>query len=57
MVATVCGLPNIIFVLMAGTVFGLLNGVLSASVADTIGRSPALFLGRTLIRTPAKNRG
>ncbi|MGP1371559.1 MAG: TVP38/TMEM64 family protein [Almyronema sp.] len=53
-VATVCGLPNVIFVLVAGTVFGLLNGVLSASVADTIGAIACFVLGRTLIRRQVK---
>ena len=48
--ASVVGFPNIVLILVAGTVFGLFKGIASASVADTLGAVACFFLGRTIAR-------
>ncbi|MEM8780489.1 MAG: TVP38/TMEM64 family protein [Cyanobacteria bacterium P01_G01_bin.49] len=53
--ASVFALPNVVFLLVAGTVFGLLKGVLSASIADTVAAIACFWLGRTLIRDRVKS--
>ena len=47
---SVCGLPNVVLLLLAGTVFGFVKGVMSASVADTAGAIACFSLGRSLLR-------
>lgn len=55
-VASVLGLPNVVFLLAAGSVFGFLYGWLSASVADTAAAIACFLLGRFLIREQIKLR-
>lgn len=50
LLATVLGLPNILLILIAGTLFGLVNGIISASIADTLGAIACFLLGRTIAR-------
>lgn len=52
--ASICGLPNVVLLLMAGTIFGLPLGVLSASIADTAGAIACFVLGRTVLRQQVK---
>ena len=52
--ASVVGFPNIVLILVAGTVFGLVKGIASASVADTLGALACFFLGRTIARQRIK---
>ena len=52
--ASVVGFPNIVLILVAGTVFGLAKGIASASVADTLGALACFFLGRTIARQRIK---
>lgn len=47
---SVCGLPNVVLLLLAGTAFGFIKGVASASVADTAGAIACFLLGRSLLR-------
>ncbi|MGP1385623.1 MAG: TVP38/TMEM64 family protein [Thainema sp.] len=47
---SVCGLPNVVLLLLAGTLFGFVKGIASASVADTAGAIACFLLGRTLLR-------
>lgn len=47
-------LPNIVLILIAGTVFGLVGGIISASIADTIGAVACFTLGRTIARKRVK---
>ncbi|MBD1997092.1 TVP38/TMEM64 family protein [Leptolyngbya sp. FACHB-671] len=51
---SVAGLPNIALILVAGTVFGLVVGIASASVADTLGAVVCFGLGRTVARKRVK---
>lgn len=51
---TILGLPNIILILIAGTLFGLLKGVISVSIADTLGAIACFFIGRTIARKRIK---
>ncbi|MBE9077205.1 TVP38/TMEM64 family protein [Romeria aff. gracilis LEGE 07310] len=55
-IVSVCGLPNVVFLLVAGTVFGFSNGIFSASIADTTAAVACFLLGRTLIRKQVKSR-
>lgn len=54
LVATVVGLPNILLILVAGTLFGLLRGVMAVSIADTLGAIACFWIGRTLARDRIK---
>jgi uncharacterized membrane protein YdjX (TVP38/TMEM64 family) len=54
LLATVLGLPNILLILIAGTLFGWLNGIISASIADTLGAAACFLLGRTIARQRIK---
>ncbi|WOD41021.1 TVP38/TMEM64 family protein [Nodosilinea sp. E11] len=49
-IATVLGLPNILLILVAGSLFGILKGTAVASVADILGAIGCFFLGRTFAR-------
>ncbi|MGB3296985.1 MAG: TVP38/TMEM64 family protein [Phormidesmis sp.] len=48
--AAVFGLPNIILILAAGTLFGLTKGVISASIADTLSIAACFVIGQTIGR-------
>lgn len=50
LVATVLGLPNIVLVLVAGSLFGPLGGTAVASIADTLGAIACFVIGRTFAR-------
>ncbi|MGF1480563.1 MAG: TVP38/TMEM64 family protein [Cyanophyceae cyanobacterium] len=52
--ASVLGFPNIVLILVAGTVFGLVTGMASASAADTLGAVACFALGRTIARQRIK---
>jgi uncharacterized membrane protein YdjX (TVP38/TMEM64 family) len=52
--ATVAGLPVVLLMLIAGTLFGLIEGTLSVSIADTLGAAACFFLGRTVGRERIK---
>lgn len=54
LLATVFGLPNIVLILVAGAVFGLVQGIVVASVADTLGAIACFGVGRTLARDRIK---
>lgn len=49
-VAAVLGLPNIVLILAAGPLFGLTEGVISASVADTLSIAVCFVIGQTIGR-------
>ncbi|PSR18180.1 TVP38/TMEM64 family protein [filamentous cyanobacterium CCP3] len=49
-VATILGLPNILLILVAGSLFGLLRGTVVASVADILGAMGCFMIGRTFAR-------
>lgn len=49
-VAAVLGLPNIVLILAAGPLFGLTEGVISASVADTLSIAACFIIGQTIGR-------
>jgi uncharacterized membrane protein YdjX (TVP38/TMEM64 family) len=51
---TVVGLPNVILMLIAGTLFGLGKGIISVSIADTLGAIACFFIGRTIARKRIK---
>lgn len=53
---SVAAFPNIVLILVAGTVFGLAKGIISASVADTLAAVACFLLGRTIIRQRIKKR-
>lgn len=46
-VAAIFGIPNIVLILAAGTLFGLTKGVVSASVADTVSIAACFVIGQT----------
>lgn len=52
--ATVFGLPNILLILVAGTLFGLVKGVIAVSIADTLGAIACFIVGRTIARERIK---
>jgi len=52
--ATVAGLPVALLMLLAGTLFGLIEGTISVSIADTLGAAACFFLGRTVGRKRIK---
>lgn len=47
---TSVGIPNVILIAIAGTLFGFLPGMISASIADTLGTAVCYGLGRTIAR-------
>lgn len=51
---TVCGIPSIVMMLLAGTLFGLPSGILFVSVADTLGAAACYGVGRTFARQRIK---
>ena len=54
LLATVLGLPNVLLILIAGTVFGLVKGIISVSIADTLGAIACFLIGRTIARERIK---
>lgn len=54
LVATILGLPNILLILLAGTIFGFVKGIISASIADTLGALACFLIGRTIARQRIK---
>lgn len=50
LLATILGVPNILFVLVAGTLFGLIQGIIYVSTADTLAAIACFLLGRTIMR-------
>jgi uncharacterized membrane protein YdjX (TVP38/TMEM64 family) len=48
--AAILGLPNIVLILAAGTLFGLTQGVISASIADTLSIAACFVIGQTVGR-------
>ena len=54
LLATVLGLPNILLILIGGTLFGFVKGVISVSIADTLGAIACYLLGRTIGREQIK---
>jgi uncharacterized membrane protein YdjX (TVP38/TMEM64 family) len=49
-VAAIFGLPNIVLILAAGTLFGFTKGVVSASLADTLSIAACFVIGQTVGR-------
>lgn len=49
-VAAIFGIPNIILILAAGPLFGITEGVISASVADTLSIAVCFVIGQTVGR-------
>lgn len=54
LLATILGFPNILLILVAGTIFGLVPGIIAVSIADTLGAVACFLLGRTLARKRIK---
>ncbi|MBD0334559.1 MAG: TVP38/TMEM64 family protein [Cyanobacteria bacterium Co-bin13] len=54
LIATVLGLPNVLLILVAGSLFGLVQGAIAASIADTLGAIACFFIGRTVARKRIK---
>lgn len=54
LMATVLGLPNILLILVAGSLFGLVKGIIVASIADTLGAIVCFWVGRTIARERIK---
>lgn len=48
--AAIFGIPNIVLVLAAGTLFGLAKGIVSASIADTLSIAVCFVIGQTIGR-------
>jgi len=48
--AAVFGLPNIVLILAAGTLFGLTEGVINASIADTLSIAICFLIGQNVGR-------
>ena len=48
--AAIFGIPNIVLILAAGTLFGLTKGVLSPSIADTLSIAACFVIGQTVGR-------
>ena len=46
-IAAIFGIPNIVLILAAGTLFGLAKGVVSASAADTLSTAACFIIGQT----------
>jgi len=49
-VAAIFGIPNIVLILAAGPLFGLMEGVISASIADTLSIAVCFVIGQTVGR-------
>jgi uncharacterized membrane protein YdjX (TVP38/TMEM64 family) len=54
LIATVVGFPNVLLMLVAGTIFGLFKGIIAVSIADTLGAIVCFLLGRTIARQRIK---
>lgn len=54
LLATIVGLPNIVLILVAGSLFGVVGGTITASIADTLGAIACFLIGRTLARDRIK---
>ncbi|HEY9876880.1 MAG TPA: TVP38/TMEM64 family protein [Leptolyngbyaceae cyanobacterium] len=54
LLATIVGLPNIVLILVAGSLFGTVGGTITASIADTLGAIACFLIGRTLARERIK---
>jgi len=54
LIATIFGFPNILLILVAGTTFGLVKGIITVSIADTLGGIICFLLGRTIARKHIK---
>lgn len=54
LLATILGFPNILLILVAGTIFGLVQGIIAVSIADTLGAIACFLLGRTIVRQRIK---
>lgn len=54
LIATILGLPNILLILVAGSLFGLFKGTVVASVADILGAMACFLIGRTFARERIK---
>lgn len=54
LLATIFGLPNILLILLAGTLFGFVRGTVAVSVADTLGAIACFAIGRTIARKRIK---
>lgn len=52
--ATILGFPNILLILVAGTIFGFVKGIVAVSIADTLGAIACFLLGRTIARQRIK---
>jgi uncharacterized membrane protein YdjX (TVP38/TMEM64 family) len=52
--ATILGLPNILLILLGGTLFGLVKGIIAVSIADTLGAILCFAIGRTIARERIK---
>lgn len=50
LLATIFGLPNILLILIAGTLFDLVKAVILVSIADTLGAIACFLIGRTFAR-------
>lgn len=50
LIATVLGLPNIILILVGGSLFGVLKGTIASSAADIVGAMICFGIGRTFAR-------
>lgn len=49
-IAAIFGIPNIVLLLAAGTLFGLTKGIVSASIADTLSIAACFVIGQTVGR-------
>ena len=54
LLVSVFGLPNIVLILVAGAAFGFIQGIMVASVSDTLGAIACFGVGRTLARERIK---
>ena len=54
LLATILGLPNVLLMLVSGSLFGLVQGILLVSLADTLGAIACFLIGRTIARKPIK---
>lgn len=52
--ATVLCLPNVLLILIGGTLFGLVKGIISVSIADTLSAVLCYGIGRTIARQRIK---
>jgi uncharacterized membrane protein YdjX (TVP38/TMEM64 family) len=55
LLATILCLPNVLLMLIGGTLFGLGKGIIAVSIADTMGAVACFFIGRTIARKRVKN--